>query len=854
MAWWNPRDWFEGGDDKDTSEPEPKTKVTPIKRETTSVRHIDYIDSSGKSGSVTKKTSGGSSWSGGGSSGGSSSGSSKRSSSSSSKNIQPAQDVLKEYAKPGKDVVVETDKVKPSAQTTSQQIKPGETATSGGEILLVTPEEAEELKGSPTPFWELESKDIKSQFIEVDYASKVTPSDTKTILGAWGITPSSGQRESTQAQINIQKEGFRTEQDIRKAMEGFEKERKKTSKEFKSDPTQFEGEKGFYSFSTKEGTKYELRPSYFEGTEEYKDLQKSIKVREEYESEYFDKEGKLKQTAFNKELLKARKKFDKEDSFITGTAAKLGDIEIGARKAGLGVTEFGYDLTRSFGMQDPTQESVFKEYDLPFGKKTISTPTSKIIGKGGTTPTLLDTTKSFFKGETPGAFTEVIPIAIGSSASITGAGKGASSLQYLSPFRLKTGVYTPVQSEMASKKGGTLAFQGKKGQLSFSKFSSKDYGFNVETTQVSRNVGGRISGKSFTQYKNVPYIKIGGKGGASMGRLSTDTITQFEGGQYGDIFKGTGTTIYDSTLTGAGIVKDVALFGQSSTGVSTGTITGISGYGGEDVSGFTKTGRFKLGIESPSKYVGARVDVSKYFGGKSEAGTTFIKGKGGGTPLSKTFQQTQSFTTPLVTSSFSKTITTSTTTGGSVMGTGSIFGGTKLAQQPKERSITTPTISSTTLTKEDTKQKSTPTLTTETITFPKFDQRSFTTPQISQTPSQLDLTKTKTKTRVTTKQITKPTITTSTTPLFKTPFTSGGGFYFPPLNFRLGFGRGKRKPIKRRKQKTAYTPSFEAAALGIKAPKIPKLYSKGAGGLISRPVIVGEKKKKKSKKKKRRKK
>lgn len=44
-------------------------------------------------------------------------------------------------------------------------------------------------------------------------------------------------------------------------------------------------------------------------------------------------------------------------------------------------------------------------------------------------------------------------------------------------------------------------------------------------------------------------------------------------------------------------------------------------------------------------------------------------------------------------------------------------------------------------------------------------------------------------------------------------------------------------------QPKKYQPTFSAAALNIKAPKIPKAYSSGAGSLIQRPVVAGRRKK-----------
>lgn len=97
-------------------------------------------------------------------------------------------------------------------------------------------------------------------------------------------------------------------------------------------------------------------------------------------------------------------------------------------------------------------------------------------------------------------------------------------------------------------------------------------------------------------------------------------------------------------------------------------------------------------------------------------------------------------------------------------------------------------------------------------------------------------------------QITAPALVTTPsiiTPSFKFPFKAG--FVFPPIKgARLGSGV-KIRTTQLGKQKTAYQPSYTALVLGIKAPKIPKAYRAGAGGLIIRPIITKRKKRRKKK-------
>ncbi|HEA46608.1 MAG TPA: hypothetical protein ENH99_02395 [Candidatus Pacearchaeota archaeon] len=72
------------------------------------------------------------------------------------------------------------------------------------------------------------------------------------------------------------------------------------------------------------------------------------------------------------------------------------------------------------------------------------------------------------------------------------------------------------------------------------------------------------------------------------------------------------------------------------------------------------------------------------------------------------------------------------------------------------------------------------------------------------------------------------------------------GFLLPPAFLpRLGKGGVPGAPSQKKSQPTRYQPTFSAAALGIKSFKVPEAYSKGAGGLIQRPIITPRRKKKK---------
>ena len=81
------------------------------------------------------------------------------------------------------------------------------------------------------------------------------------------------------------------------------------------------------------------------------------------------------------------------------------------------------------------------------------------------------------------------------------------------------------------------------------------------------------------------------------------------------------------------------------------------------------------------------------------------------------------------------------------------------------------------------------------------------------------------------------TIPPPTSPTFKPGFKAPGfGFVIPPfpaLNLAgVGGGKGQRGA-----QPQRYTPDLRSVLMGITAPKIPKSYFRGAGGISARPII-----------------
>jgi len=76
-----------------------------------------------------------------------------------------------------------------------------------------------------------------------------------------------------------------------------------------------------------------------------------------------------------------------------------------------------------------------------------------------------------------------------------------------------------------------------------------------------------------------------------------------------------------------------------------------------------------------------------------------------------------------------------------------------------------------------------------------------------------------------------------------TPPTKFGFFMLPPWLPRLGGRVGRTRKTKKARQPKRYVPSLTALGLNIKAFKIPKSYTMGAGGLGIRPILISHKRK-----------
>ncbi len=419
-------------------------------------------------------------------------------------------------------------------------------------------------------------------------------------------------------------------------------------------------------------------------------------------------------------------------------------------------------------------------------------------------------------------------------------------------------------------KYGAVVFEGEKGGLQFLK-GTREFGKLKEEITVAgkyvkvgekgvmmprgfgeSRIAGELSwnilgGVKPTKFISVSEFQVGAKTGLLVGgeKLSVGlSKTVFE-----PIVSTSAYFKHPSTMREAG--KMGKLLGKQLARLQFGGVTEIS----YDIQIAKKVGKdLYLGAVPRGGGKIAELGLTKYIKVVSgDSGVTIFRGAGKKTPFAKTFQEvTPTFRAPI--------IKTSTLTRGleqqTKAATRTIVGGRGVTAQVLKTAVKTKAVvipSVTTLSLAKTRLGTG--LITRTGLLPKVGLAQYPKLRIGLTQASAP----------SIKQMMKPALRTSFAPSFITPTISVHppkipfrGFPIIPFIPPFGLGRGRRKKATQlRKQPTKYQPSFTALALGIKAPKIPKAYYRGAGGLIIRPILISKPKKKvkkKAKKKKRRKK
>ena len=544
-----------------------------------------------------------------------------------------------------------------TASTTQVKDKPvyvsdkRKTVTQYG-ALFVTPQEAKQLEGGSLAYWKIESTNTQDAIKEAQFAGNVP-------YRSPGAFRSRGTYEYNVQNIIAGKQIYNQYQDI--------------SKEFKADPSKFEGKEGVTTTKTEEGISYQLSPSYFE---------KNIDIENIYKSSLSETK-----TQFSNLPQKTKDRLN------------IGGYAQGVTSAGLGIGEFVGTVGTNIGVQTYKEGEFGQKRRFYFGgslgdiRSAPSTQATvkfteapiKYIGQKATTPEAL------------GQATVIVPLISQGAKSVytnikTFGFKGgvAETASGFSPLRVKSGIYgevitsktrfTDVKSIKATNKEGitTRVYSGSSGSIKLSgveksiNIGGQRYGAGYTSTQTPYTeirAGGSII-KSGVRTTISPYsFKPTGSGkvySAKTGRFYNEITSDLFKGGTSQILTSKGITAYSSggktniyssfakgyKSTGGGAIEKVTPGVSKFISGSTKPIYKTTSYGDRRINldtGSTSrdfirspSGRYKL----KPKLSGVEIDLNKLIGGTK----TRYKSTGGGGSSTKSVLklQSSSLTTPVI--------------------------------------------------------------------------------------------------------------------------------------------------------------------------------------------------------------
>jgi len=362
-------------------------------------------------------------------------------------------------------------------------------------VMTVTPEEASALKGTSATYWTMQS---------------TTPQ------GA--ITESAFSGGITQTNRNIQTKNLYLS-NWRNILAGQEqyKQYSQTVKDFKADPSSFEGKVGVVGTSTQEGTSYELTPKYFENTINTKNI-------------YADA------------LTGAKARFE---SLPGGTKARLkaSSYGVGVSSAVIGVGEFGATMVANMGMATSDESGKFQKRTVKFGgtlgeiRNYPATPTTySFTEKPGQWIKEKATAPEFL-----GQATVIVPMfaqgGYSTFKNIKTYGWKAGTVETLagvSPFKIRSGIYSPSVKPELYQDTKVFKFTNKGGITT--KVYGKDYGgVKLRGYEQSGKIKGQTVGGGLITTET-PYMAIRGGG------VYTQTGIKTTGQYYTFLGKGSGTS------------------------------------------------------------------------------------------------------------------------------------------------------------------------------------------------------------------------------------------------------------------------------------------------------------------------
>jgi len=462
-------------------------------------------------------------------------------------------------------------------ELSSSQISPGETGT-GGSLFFMTPKEASSYKGVQ-PVWSVQSlKPREALEIEPTW-SGVARQGTKTDFSksSFGELPK-GEHERNTYFIDSAQEGFQKEK-------AFLTDYNQISQAFKTSPQKFSGEKGFESLSTKGGITYSLSSEYFENIPSYKNY-----------ASMFNEKGILEfgGNSFKESLPSIRKEFHKKP-FSVQAKSYWGQALVGGSQFTLGALDFAKAVIpkQAFYIKDGAKlnkvSSPSISSSMDWSSNIMSIPTSTSTFKFTSNPLK-------WIGETaierPGASVKIL----GSEAMGYGLVKGGvkniktlgfkegipETLSFVTPLRIKSGLFTPSSSEKYDLKTFEMTKGGSSSQVSWGK--SQDFGINVWSVQTGVKSGKINKITSATAMDNIPFAEFkGGKLSFGKTKLSSVSFSEATGSPIG---KGMGSklnsyTFYKSPKFGQGVSYRNIDFGYRENFMTTPKFDSFGYFGGE---------------------------------------------------------------------------------------------------------------------------------------------------------------------------------------------------------------------------------------------------------------------------------
>jgi len=434
---------------------------------------------------------------------------------------------------------------------------------------IVTPKEAEKLKGSGLAVWRMESTNINDAITEAQFAGSV-PYFSSPVR-------SRGTYEYNTRGIIAGKEAYRQYKII--------------SSDFQANPQSYEGKPGVKTIETIEGKTYQLTPEFFNKNIKYDDIYKSSLSKAK--------------TSFSNLPKETRRKLN------------IGGYATGVTSTVIGVGEFVGTVAVNLGVQT-SKDGKFKTQKFYFGGtagKIRSTPTTQ------TTVKFTESPKQYAKEkvrspEFLGSASVVVPlVAQGVSSTVRNiktlgwkAGT-AETLSGFSPLRIKSGVYAqPIKSTTKFKNIQSYKYTNQQG-ITTRIYGGSSGNIKIGGAERSAIVKGTRVGSGYT-ITQTPTLNIRA-GGSIVKTGLRETYNPY-------IFKGSGAgrVYYNVPVNNLRVKTALSGIGGTSQIKASKGLTVYSEQGGANILIDTNTGYLYRGGGITKEITPG---VSKLYAGRAKA-------------------------------------------------------------------------------------------------------------------------------------------------------------------------------------------------------------------------------------------